>query len=249
MPFPIPLSFIPPTDPDIVTLHIWESSLPDLGFTEIDQTPAGIYPDYINRYVTEKANSPTDWFAIQWEDSSGARSTLSASIKGGTTTLVGDITERVLLRDDSFDEIEVVQESEAIVSWIYGVNDPYSIDSSTVSKLWLTELSILVMVACLYLRTAQSGLSASYSAGMISESSSSATNNFDALDRLEKRALKRLGIGGSRVADYISDRRQAFDISGGKISIDSSRLLSTRAIITERVIVQDIPSGFYISAD
>src|SRR5437588_11315146 len=124
----IPLTFIPPTEPDITTLHIWESDAPDGDFYEIDSTPVGTYPDYIDRYVTTRANSVLDWFAIQWEDSEGALSALSAPIKGGTTTLIGEIIERVKLRAPNLNETIIVQEAEATVSYVFRVDDPYTVD-------------------------------------------------------------------------------------------------------------------------
>jgi hypothetical protein len=204
----IPLTFVPPTEDDITTLHIYESNLPTSGFVEIDSTPAGVYPNYITEYTTANAASLTDWFAIQWSNAAGARSPLSAPIQGGQTTLIGEIVERVMLRARTMDLDEniVVQEAEATVAWVYKVSDPYSIDVNTVSPLWITELANLTLVASLYVNTtiSSSGASSSYTAGMISETNTATqaaqTRIYDMIDKLEKRALRRLGLGGSLIA-------------------------------------------------
>lgn len=246
--YPIPLFFIPPSDPDIVTLHVFESDNAETGFVEIDSVSAGNYPNYISRFVTLNGISPNDWFAIQWEDAGGAKSVLSAPIQCGTNTLIGEIVDRALLRSPGLNENIVLQEAEGIVSWVYKVEDPYTINLDTVNAIWLNGLSELTMVAALYVTSAENqALSQGYSAGIISESQGSSKDALDALERLEKRILRRMGIGGSFIAQMNPLSRKEFIISGEKEIVDASRLLSVKAIITERMLVQDIPTGFVIS--
>lgn len=251
----VPLKFLPPIEDDIVTLHIFES--PDNSpnsYVEIDNTPAGTYPEYITEYTTAAASSATDWFAIQWENSGGVRSPLSEGIKGGTTTLVGEIVERVMLRNPDLNENIVAEEAESTISWIYGVDDPYSIDISTVSKLWLTELANLALVASMYVNTVveSNAAASSYTAGMISESSStsqaSQTHIFDFIDKVEKRALKRLGIGGSLIAS-IDTSQFLTSITGVRTGFDSSRLLAVNSIITEEITERDLSTGLLVPND
>lgn len=251
----VPLKFIPPIEDNIVTLHIFES--PDNtenSYVEIDNTPAGVYPDYIREYTTTKATSASDWFAIQWEDSAGARSPLSAGVKGGVNTLVGEIVDRVLLRNADLNENIVAEEAEAVIAWVYKVDDPYSVDLTTVNKLWLTELANLALVASMYVNTVvqSSASSTSYTAGMISESSSvnqTAQNRiYDFIDRVEKRALKRLGIGGSLIAS-IDTSKYITPITSIRTTFDSSRLLATSAIITNEVTERDLATGQLIPND
>jgi hypothetical protein len=245
----MPLVVIPPTEPGIVTLHIFESPTgADGSFVEIDQLDAGTYPDYNTEYVTQKAISDTDWFAIAWSTSSGIISPLSEPIKGGTSTLVGDIVERVLLRSPDLDENIVLQEAEATVSYIYKVDDPYSVDETTVNPLWMTSLAELALIAALYVTTVNLGATAQdYSAGLISERQSVDTRTtLDNLTRMEKRLLRRLGIGGSLIAS-ICDSPYIIPITGVKTVFDSSRVLSTRATLTDEVVVRDLATGDLIS--
>lgn len=244
----VPLSFVPPPDPDIVRLHVFESNNPVSGFTEIDSVLTGTYPNYITRYVTALANSVDDWFAIQWEDASGARSALSAPIKGGTTTLIGELIERVMLRSSTLDENVVLQEAEAVVSFIYKVDDPYSVNIASVNSLWLTELTTLVLAASLYVTTTiQGATTQDYTAGLISERNSIDTRSVqENLERLERRALRRLGIGGSLIAS-IADSKYLVSVTGVKTSFDSSRLLSARATLTDQFVIRDVVTGELIS--
>jgi hypothetical protein len=247
----VPLTFIPPEEPGIAQLHIFESPTGDDGtFIEKDTVPAGDYPDYINHYTTHNAASVDNWFAISWSTVDGAQSPLSQPIKGNTTTLIGELVERVLLRSPELDERLVMEEAEATISYIYKVDDPYTIDVNTVNPLWLTSLAELALIASLYVTVSNVGATAlDYSAGLISErqsiDSATALNN---LNRLERRILRRLNIGGSLIAS-IADSKYTLDITGIKTAFDSSRILSTRATLTDQVVVRDLGTGDLISVD
>lgn len=245
----VPLSFVPPTEEGIVALRIFESDNPDTGFTQIDRVLAGTYPDYITRYTTPHATRVDDWFAIAWENAEGVISPLSGSIKGGTTTLVGELVDRVMLRIPNEDENIVLQEAEATVSFVYKVDDPYTVDYNTVNRLWLTELTNLTLVASQYVSViTKSSAGEEYTAGMVSQGTPSGVigNVLEGLEKLEKRALKRLGIGGSLIATIVH-QHDHFTFAAVKTSFDSSRVLSARAVITEHMILRDLDSGIVIS--
>jgi hypothetical protein len=247
----VALRFVLPEDENIIRLHIWEGATADGEFNEIDSTTqVGTSPHYIDQFTTNNAISETDWFAIQFEDADGIFSDLSAPIKGDTTTLVGELVKRVMLRDASLDENLVLQEAEATVSWIYRVDDPYSIDINTVSPLWLNELANLSLVSVMYLNLTQSSsTSQSYTAGLISETSAVNTQNATkSIENMEKRALRRLGIGGSILA-AIDMRPAVISITGVKTAFDSSRILEARAIITEELVERDLETGAIISGN
>lgn len=243
----IRLKFVPPEDSGYVTLQIYESDASDGSYQLIDSTSAGNFPDYINEYTTDKVLSTSDWFVIQWVDNKGGSSEPSEPIKGGTATLIGEIVDRVMLRDSDLNENIVVQETEATVSYIYRVDDPYSIDINTVSPLWLTELTNLALVASLYVTVTQiSSTGQEYTAGMISERSTANTDSLKNLDQLEKRSLKRLGIGGSLIA-AIDNGCYTTTVIGEKCITDSSRLLSTREILKTQIVARDLESGELIT--
>lgn len=168
----VPLDFIPPAEPGIVALRIWESPLSDGVFSQIERTTeVGVYPAYITRYTTENATSTSNWFAIQWEDAKGALSELSQSVQGGTETLVNVIVNRVLLRDPQIDENVAAQEAEAVIESYFGT-DPYEVDPTDVPYNVLSGLVLLTMARC-YLTTVYSASMASagqkYTAGLISQ--------------------------------------------------------------------------------
>jgi hypothetical protein len=247
----VPLAFLPPSDPDIVTLLIFEGTSLTGSFTQIDSTSnIGAYPNYINRYVTQNAISPDDFFAIQWVDSEGATSEMSAPIQGGTVTLVGDIVQRVLARDSSLNELVVVSEAEDVISFCYNVTDPYSIDYTTVNRLWLNSLAILTLCGVLYVQAViNSAIGSSYSAGIINQSVGSPGDQLQGIERLQRKTLARMGIGGSRVASFWHRPRGSFPSTTEVVNVTASRLLATTAIITKEMQVRDIPSGFLISVD
>src|SRR4051812_16563322 len=124
----VALRFTPPNARNLVRLHIWESDTQAGVYNEIDSTNViGVYPTWIDSYTTALAGSVSHWFSIQWEDSKGAFSDLSAPMKGDSTSLVGILVERMLLRDPTLNEIIASEEAEAVISGYYNVLDPYSI--------------------------------------------------------------------------------------------------------------------------
>ena len=196
----VALRFSPPNAENVTKLHIWEASTADGPFTEIEVvTSVGSYPDYIDNYTTDLAASITDYFAIQWEDSKGAKSDLSAPMKGNTTSLVGVVVERMMLRDPALTEIIAVQEAEAAVADYYHTIDVYSIDASLVSPKVISGLTNLALARS-YI-TAQITNSATagskWTAGIVSmdsSSSSTSTKSIDAIKALIDLANKDLGL-------------------------------------------------------
>lgn len=202
MPVPLTIDFLPPTIPGIVALRIYEADSPNSVFNQIERTTAvGTYPDYITRYVTQLANSKDDYFAIAWENAEGEVTELSASVQGGTITLVGIITNRMLLRDPTLDENIAAQEAEAAISDYYGVLDPYTIDPSTVSPSILSGLTMLALArAYVFSLISGAGSVASYTAGLVQQSSGSSTKAQLKVQELVKLANSFLGRNYSIVA-------------------------------------------------
>src|SRR5215831_20111161 len=130
----VSLEFIPPDEPDLKALHVYESPTSTGTFNSIDSTASiGAYPNWITRYTTALATAITDWFAIAWENTAGVVGELSAPLQGGSTTLVSELVNRVLLRDPTLNHIIVGQEAETAIAEYYNVSNPYSIDMSTVT--------------------------------------------------------------------------------------------------------------------
>lgn len=170
------LDFVPPNSPDITKLKIWESPSRTGVFNVIETiNGVGAYPDYISYYTTQNASSPSNWFAISWEDSRGAQTELSTPIQGGTTTLVQQIISRVMLRDPLADENIAVQEAEAVIEDVFPGVDPYLIDVSTVTAKQKSGITFLTL-ARTYLSSIVTSISAgsgeSYTAGLVSQGTS-----------------------------------------------------------------------------
>lgn len=167
------LDFVPPLSPGVTKLHIYEAPTQGGVFSPIETVEdVGTYPTYISQYSTDQATSTDNWFAIQWEDDKGVRGDLSAPIQGNTTTLIGRIVSRVLLRDPTIDENVAVQEAEAAVAAYYGVDDPYTITTFTYPEI--SGLTWLTMARAYIGSLVVSGSAGdSYTAGLVSQKSSS----------------------------------------------------------------------------
>lgn len=121
------LQFIPPDREGFVKLHIFEAADATSALAEIEEVDeVGTYPNYISEYSTDQASDNSHWFAIQWEDSKGVRTAISARIQGGTETLVGEVVKRVRQRDSQIDENIALHEAEAVIEEFFG-RDPYGV--------------------------------------------------------------------------------------------------------------------------
>jgi hypothetical protein len=198
MPTPVRLDFVPPTQPDLTELHVEEAANKTGPYTEIFQTVTiGAYPNYIS-YITVDANNPNDWFRIYWLNADGAQTPYSEPVQGGTTTLVQQIVDRVMLRAPGSNEIIVTQTAEWAICYVLGVDDPY--DPTLTATYRQLEGMTLLTLAGVQVSTITSSATAgeSYSAGLVSQkssSSSSSTSNItDLIDWLLEQANKLLGI-------------------------------------------------------
>lgn len=194
------LDFLPPTDPDIVKLHVYESLTQTGSYAEIEfTTSVGTYPNYISRYIVQNAGSVTHWFAIAWEDAAGIVSDLSEPIQGGTTTLVQILINRLMLRDSSLNENIVAQEAEASISEYFGVDDPLSVDPA-VSPRVLSGLTFMALARVYIARMVTASQANKWAAGIVSMDTSSGTNiSWDNIDRLIAMANKELGRNYSAI--------------------------------------------------
>lgn len=194
----VALEFIPPDEPDLFALHVYES--PDMAgpFSEIDVTQAvGTYPNYITRYTTQAATAITDWFAIAWENTANVVGELSASMQGGTSTLVSEIVNRVMLRDSTLNPIIVGQEAEIAVAEYFSTNDPLSISPDQASPQVMGGLTYYTMARS-YISSAVSSSTTTggkWVAGLVSldTSSSSKSSVWDNIENLLRAANRELG--------------------------------------------------------
>lgn len=228
------LNFIPPDDPNIAALHIYECPTADGTFTEIDRvTEIGSYPTYIDTFSTANATNASNWFEIAWEDINGQIGDPTLPVKGGTTTLVGEIVDRVLLRDSSLDDNVVAQEAEAVVQEVTGAVEPDTLVKSDVTAMQLSGMVLLTMArAAIFdmLRT-QSTSGVDYTVGLVSVKQSSAVTSQRSLKLIQDiitQANKELGRNYSvvmlmeeiEVAGFTSSEIVAVDLSRTIVEFD-----------------------------
>jgi hypothetical protein len=220
----VALEFVPPTDEDIVKLRILEAPAKTGPFVQIEETTAvGTYPTYINNYTTALATSKTDWFAIQWVDSKGAESPVSAAVQGGSSTLAGEIVNRVMLRDPTLDENVVMQEALASIEMYYKV-DPTTVPLADASHAELSGLTLMTMARSYIFTSASSSQSGDqYVAGLVSQKAGSSSSSSGNLQDWIDWANKFLGTNYSVIL-----LMEEIEIAGGTASIpsmDQSRLI------------------------
>lgn len=103
----VTLRFIPPDEPDMAALRVYEGVSSGGSFSQIERTTAiGGYPQYITKYTTTMASDNSHWFTIAWEDESGTVGAQSTPVQGGTSpneimASVGDINANLPADYDS----------------------------------------------------------------------------------------------------------------------------------------------------
>jgi hypothetical protein len=190
----VELQFLPAEEEGMVTLHVEQSSLQGGPFTEIQSFPAGTYPNYIHEAVVTNATDPSYWFRIRWEDASGNYTPFSDPVQGGTTSIVAQVMNRVILRDPSVETLIAGQEAEAAVSEYFNVDDPYSVEASKVNPRILSGLTLLTLARAYTVRLITgAGQTARWSAGLISmQSGTTSTQSWDAIDKMVTLANREL---------------------------------------------------------
>ena len=215
------LDFIPPDEPDLVSLHIEEAPTAGGAWVAIEEVTAiGEYGNYITEYTTDDATGLTQWFRIRWEDSKGAFTPYSQAVQGGTESLVSEIVDRVMLRDPNIKEGVALQEAEAAIHKFYKA-DPYSIDLASVNAEILSGLTLMTMARCYIFSSLSESESEDYTAGIISQKSSS--DKKVNLDWLIAQANGFLGTNYSVVMVM-----EEIEIAGGyagEVTMDQTRLI------------------------
>jgi len=243
----VPLGFLPPSQPNMVKLHILESSSPDGPFYEIESTDQiGSYPDYISFFETTKANNSQDYFSIIWEDSKGALTPTSSPIQGGRKTLLGEVVERVMIRNPELDKNVVGEEAAAIIERALHIS-PFITDYAYLTRSQILGLVYVTLASTLFSELVSEGYTdIDYTAGLISEkANSNLTSISETIQKLEKRGMRLLHMPGSLIATvnddlFLNGVLKSQIVVDGVIP-DTSRLLSAVTRITEDVILVEIP--------
>lgn len=220
------IDFEQPTDEGLVALRIFEAPAANGPFTQIQRvTVIGAYPEYISYFTTAAAVNPNAWFTIQWEDAGGALSAMSNPFQGGTTSLIGDLVERVRQRDPSIKEVIARQEVEALLE-AYFNKDPYTVTlDGNPRKYRILNGVTLMALARSYISTFSTGGEYDkWTAGLVSvQSGKNASISFRDVARLFQEGIGLMGYNRATVA-----RMVGLPIAGGvseRISEDTTRLL------------------------
>lgn len=197
----VELQFLPPSTDDIVTLHVEESADQGGPFVERQTFPAGTYPDYITSAEVTNAVNPFGWFRIRWEDTVGNFTPYSPPVLGGTTTIVAQVMDRVILRDPAVNKLVAGQEAEAAVAEYFNVDDPYSVDPARATPRILSGLTMFALARAYTLRLIQTTVTGQkWTAGLVSmDAGTMSTNSWSAIDKMIELANKELGRNYSRV--------------------------------------------------
>lgn len=220
------IDFEQPTDEGLVALRIFEAPAANGPFTQIQRVTAiGAYPEYISYFTTALAVNPNAWFTIQWEDAGGALSLMSNPFQGGTTSLIGDLVERVRQRDPSIREVIARQEIEALLEAYFNKN-PYTVTlDGNPRKYRILNGVTLMALARSYISTFSTGGEyEKWTAGLVSvQNGKNASISFKDVARLFQEGIGLMGYNSAIVA-----RMVGLPIAGGvseRISEDTTRLL------------------------
>jgi len=217
------LDFVAPEISNLAKLIIYESDSPTGTFSPIEVvTSIGTYPNYISFYTTENASGLQKWFAILWEDDKGAQTELSSPVQGGTSLLIGQLINRVLLRDPKLNEKMVSQECETVLER-YFKSDPYSI-ALTANYTELRGLTNLALAKCYIADLGSASTASQFTAGLVSIKfdESRLVNRKDLIQELIKESNKDLGTIVSVILQM--DRIEIIPTAESS-EIDQSRLL------------------------
>jgi len=201
------LRFIPPPNThDLDKLHVWESPAADATFQKVQTfEEVGAYPDWIDFVEVTNAVNALDFFAIQWESSAGVLSELSSPVQGTKETLVGEIVDRVLIRSPLLDDNVVQQETEAVIEMVLPGIDPYTVDRSMVTYRQKSGITFLVLARSLLTTVlVSSGNTQSYTAGLVSQTLGSSSQQQQSLKNIEQMiewANRDLGLNTSLILE------------------------------------------------
>jgi hypothetical protein len=121
-------------------------------------------------------------------------------VQGGTSSVVAQVVDRMMLRDPTLNENIAVQEAEAVISFYFNVLDPYTVDPATVTPSQLSGLTMLALARCYVVNMLTVGQTQSYTAGLIQQNTGSVTKQQGNIDGLITMANRLLGISTSFVA-------------------------------------------------
>jgi hypothetical protein len=192
------LDFIPPTDPDLVSLKIYEATTKEGVFNEIEEvTVIGEYPNYLSTYTTVEATNIDNWFAVDWFDDKGGHLGMSDPIQGNSQLLLAEIVSRVITRDPSISENIVYDEAQAVLELFLPTGT--DIEDATIEMASYNErsgLTLLTMARC-YIFSISEG-EEDYTVGLVSQKLKN-SRSLDYVKELLRRAESLLGINHSAI--------------------------------------------------
>jgi hypothetical protein len=221
------LDFVPPPEPDIVALRIYEAATQDGVYAQIERTTAvGTAPDWISYYTTDDAASATGWFRIAWETTGGVVGPFSPPVQGGTSSLISKVVARVMQRNVNLDEALVYQSAQYVIATFLNTENPDD-PALTVTIKELEGLTLLTLARASMQTVMQGGQSESFTAGLVSMKSETKVGDLrDLIKYLTDEAALLLGITNVYIM-LLEDIDPTGIGSISAIDYDQSRLLMT----------------------
>ena len=215
------LDFVPPTDPDLVELRIYEAEDKDGPYSLIESISAiGEYPNYLSTYTTAMATAQDYWFAIDWFDAKGGNYGMSEGIQGGFQTLLGEIVQRVMIRDPSINENIVYDEAEAVLEgFLPAGTDVQNAHVDETNARERSGLTLLTQARC-YLFDLSEGKT-KYTVGLVSQETGD-SRSLKSVQEMLRMAESMMGLSYSTILQMASIEIGA---NGQIIGIDRTRLL------------------------
>jgi len=222
MPEAVRLDFVPPADPDLVELRIYEADEKAGTYSLIENVTAiGEYPSYISTYTTAQATAKDQWFAIDWYDSKGGNYGMSEGIQGGFQTLLGEIVQRVMIRDPSINENIVYDEAEAVLEGFLPVNtDIQNVPVEEATARQKSGLTLLTQARC-YLFDLSEGKT-KYTVGLVSQETGD-SRSLQSVKEMLRMAESMMGLSYSTILQMAT--LEIGNGNGQVIGVDRTRLL------------------------
>jgi hypothetical protein len=216
------LDFVPPADPDLVELRIYEAAAKEGPYTLIESVTAiGEFPGYISTYTTALASSEDDWFAVDWYDAKGGNYGISEGIKGGVQTLLGEIVQRVMIRDPTINENVIYDEAEAVLEgFLPAGTDVQDAQIETTNARERSGLTLLTQARCYLYDLSEGGQK--YTVGLVSQEIKDA-RSLQSVKEMLRMAENMMGLSYTTILQMAT--LEIGESNGQLMGIDRTRLL------------------------
>lgn len=216
------LDFVPPPDPDLVELRIYEADDKDGPYSMIETVSTiGEYPGYISTYTTTAATAADKWFSIDWFDNKGGNYGQSEGIQGGVQLLLGEIVQRVMIRDPGINENVVYDEAEAVLEgFLPPDTDIQNVPVEAATAREKSGLTLLTQARCYLFDLSEGGVK--YTVGLVSQETKD-SRSLQSVKEMLRMAESIMGLSYSTILQMATT--VSSNGNGEIVGIDRTRLL------------------------